>query len=327
MKILIMTSEDRVRKYYDLTTLPKDFELIFKDITDPIDEILSTAREAQALFADSIAQVPAKLIQGLNKLKIIHAEGVGYNGIDGEAAAKQGVYLCNNAGVNAKAVAEQTILLILALQRRLKEGDHLVKNGQQIQTKGRFIMEGIPELGDSVVGLIGFGAIARKTALLLKAFGCSILCYSRHKPEDLDHYGAEYKELDELLQESDIVSLHLPANKTTNQMVNKDFLYKMKKGALLINTARGELVQQEDLCEALIEGHIGGAGLDTLAPEPVQDDNPLLNLGEAFDYKLLLSPHIGGTTTSVFKRAHQGVWSNIIRVQKGQRPLNIVNGL
>ncbi len=177
--------------------------------------------------------------------------------------------------------------------------------------------------------MIGFGDIAKETAKRLSAFESPTYYYSRAKcPVEIERvYGVHYLELNELLSECDIISLHVPVSPATVNLVDEVFLRKMKNGALLINTARGELVDQEALKIALISGKIGGAGLDTLSPEPVTVDNPLLSLPEAKKYKLLLSPHIGGTTAGAFRKMHQNVWSNIAKVMSGERPNNIVNGL
>ena len=327
MQILIMTSKKRVEKYSPLYKVPADWELVYIDAMSSDEAILSAGKNADMIFADAIAPVSGNVIREMPRLKLIHSEGVGFNLIDIEAAAKKGVYVCNNAGANSGAVAEQAVLLMLALLRRLSEGDAMVRSGRQIKAKESFILDGIKELGDCTVGLIGFGAIAKATAKLLNAFGSKVICFSRTRPLDSDAYNAAYLPLDDLLRQSDIISLHVPVTPETCGLVNEAFIKKMKKSALLINTARGEIVHQEALADALIRNNIAGAGLDTLDPEPVTLDNPLLNLPEEVKYRLVFSPHVGGTTDGMFNRAHRMVWDNFITVAQGGRPRNIVNGL
>ncbi len=327
MQVVILTSKQRVEKFSDLSLLPADWELTFLNAGSSDAEILAAGREAEFIFADAIAPVSGELISQLPNLKLIHSEGVGYNCIDTAAAHDAGVFVCNNAGANSKAVAEQAVLLMLALLRRLAQGDQMVRSGQQIQAKESFIMDGITELGACRVGIIGLGAIGKATARLLDAFGCEVCYYSRRRHLQLESGNLQYLPLEELANSCDVVSLHLPVTPKTTRMVDESFLQRMKSTAILINTARGEVVDQVALAQALVQKRIAGAGLDTLDPEPVKLDNPLLGLPEEVRYRVIFSPHIGGTTSGVFMRAHRMVWENIAAVARGERPKNIVNGL
>ena len=327
MKVLITVTQQRIEKYSALDRLPQDWQLIYMPPDADETDMLSQAGDADFIFADAIAQVSGSLIRQMPNLKLIHSEGVGFNGIDIKAAKAANVFVCNNAGANAGAVAEQAVLLMLALMRRLHEGDDMVRTGRQIQAKENFIMNGITELGICRVGLIGFGAIAKATAKLLSAFGCEVLYFSRSRSPQEEEYKVRYCSLDKLIPACDVISLHLPVTPETAGLVDDSFLSRMKSTALLINTARGKIVDQEALLRSLVDGKIAGAGLDTLDPEPVTLDNPLLGLPEDLKYKLVFSPHIGGTTDGMFKRAHKMVWSNIMTAAKGKRPVNIVNGL
>ncbi|MBR3690049.1 MAG: D-2-hydroxyacid dehydrogenase, partial [Eggerthellaceae bacterium] len=134
-----------------------------------------------------------------------------------------------------------------------------------------------------------------------------------------------YVELDELLSACDIVSIHVPVTPETTGLVDGEFIRKMKRGAILINTARGEIVDQLALKEAIISGHLSAAGLDTLHPEPVKPDNPLLHLPVEFEKRIVFSPHIGGVSEGMFYRAHKTVWENIERVVSGEDPIHRVN--
>lgn len=314
MKILILNSRQRIEKYSPLNTLPRDWELVYISPGTPDEKILAAAGDAQIIFADAIARVSGTLIEQMPRLRLIHSEGVGFNGIDTETAAGKEVFVCNNAGANCKAVAEQAVLLMLSLLRRFSQGDEMVRQGEQIQAKETFIMEGLKELGDCRVGLVGFGAIARATARVLSAFGADLVCFSRTRPDDLAAYNTRFCSLDELVKESDIVSLHVPVTPETTHMVNQAFLEKMKSTALLINTARGEIVDQDALVAAIVEKTIAGAGLDTLDPEPVTPDNPLLQLPESARYRVIFSPHrrhhrrhvYPGTPDGLAEHPHRG---------------------
>jgi lactate dehydrogenase-like 2-hydroxyacid dehydrogenase len=315
-----------VEKFSDLSGLPKDWELIYGEdlITDS--DILKAASDANFIFADAVREVSKNLIDNMPDLKLIHSEGVGFNKIDVAAAREKGIDVCNNTAANSAAVAEHAVMLMLALQRRLLEGDQMVRSGQQIQAKGSFILDGIPELGSCHVGLVGMGSIAMETARRLKPFGSKLSYFNRSRKSEVENeLGLTYLSLEELCQQCDIISLHLPVTPETTGLINANLLLMMKPTALLINTARGELVVQEDLVTALVNGQIAGASLDTMYPEPVTPDNPLLNLPETCQYQLLFSPHIAGTTKQAFEKMHRTVWSNILAVYKGNRPINIVN--
>lgn len=327
-RVLFLTSRRRVEKYTDFSRVPTDWQLIYLDSIYTDEEALAAGRDADFIVVDAVSPVDAGLIAEMPNLKLIHSEGVGYNRIDFQAARKAGIYVCNNASLNSGAVAEQAILLMLALLRRLMEGDAMVRAGKQGQAKASFILNGIPELESRHVGMVGFGSIGRATAARLAAFGCRISYYSRHRltAEQEAACRAAYLPLGQLLRACDIVSLHLPVTPETAGMVDRGFLEQMKPSALLINTARGEIVDQDALAHALENGTIAGAGLDTLSPEPVTPDNPLLNLSEACRYRVLFSPHTGGTTDGVFYRLHRNIWDNLLAAAEGKRPGNVVNG-
>lgn len=325
-KFLILTSKKRMEKYIDFTRIPKDWEFVYVDYGYSDDDVLSAGIDAEYILVDAVCPVSRRVIENMPNLRLIHSEGVGYNQIDTAAANEKGIFVCNNAGVNSAAVAEQSILLMLGLLRRLAEGDQLVRAGKQAEAKILFIYEGIHELGACHVGLVGYGSIGKATAQRLSAFGSKVSFYSRsclNEEESLNM--AQPIPLEKLISECDIISLHLPVTTDTIGFVDAKFLAGMKKTAILINTARGEIVDQEALAAALTEGTIAGAGLDTMYPEPVTADNPLLNLPEEMKYKILFSPHIAGTTHEVFKRIHETVWNNFQAVADGKRPDNIVN--
>ena len=329
MKILILGGRDRYEKYLPPLPFIRQQELVFLDKESSEEVILAQSADAGILFADAITPVRASLIRRMPELKLIQSEGVAYDKIDLGTARERGVWVCNNKGCNAGAVAEQAVLLMLMLLRGGVTGDRAVREGRQMAVKERYMAGGLMELSACRVGLVGFGDIAKATAERLAPFGCEVYYYSRHRSpvEEEERFGVTYLPLEELAVSCDIVSLHCLVMAETRNMVDSKFLGQMKRTAYLVNTARGELVDNAALCRALTDGVIAGAGLDTVAPEPVTADNPLLHLPEPAGDRLVLSPHLGGITEAAFRRAHLHMWRNAERVADGHAPDNIVNGL
>lgn len=302
---------------------------LFLGRTATNDDIVASMPNAEILLVDAIATVDASLIERLPNLKLINSEGVGYDKIDLACAREHGVFVCNNHGMNAGAVAEQTIMLMIGLLRGVIEGDAAVRAGRQIDVKMRGMREGITDLADCTVGLVGLGAIGQATAARLRAFGCRVLYTGRARKEAAleKELSVEYLPLEKMLPRCDFVSLHCAVTPETTGLVNAEFLAQMRPGAYLVNTARGEIVDNAALVDALVAGTLGGAGLDVVYPEPVLPNNPLLNLPEEASRKILFSPHVGGITTGSMRRGQTHMWENVARVERGERPDCVVNGL
>ena len=329
MKIVILGAEARYRAYQPAMPFIQQQELVFLDKDSTEDTILAAGGDAEVLFVDAITPVSGALMERMPRLRLVHSEGVAFDRIDLAAARDRGIYVCNNRGCNAGAVAEQAILLMLMLLRRALEGDRAVREGRQMEMKERCMVEGITELSACKVGLVGFGDIARAAAERLVPFGCELYYYTKHRrlPEEEKKYHVTYLPLEELAEKSDIVSLHCAVTEETRNLVDAALLRRMKPTAYLINTARGDLVDNEALRQALLEGRIAGAGLDTLSPEPVPAGHPLTALPPEVQRKVVLAPHLGGITEASFRRAHAHMWRNVEHLAAGERPDNIVNGL
>lgn len=327
METLIIGDEKRVAKFLPNLPIVKQTGIVVVGRGTPDGEIIAEAGDVDFIVADAVSPVSAQLMDAFPSLKLIHSEGVAYNAIDVAAARKRGIVVCNNAGANAGAVAEQAVLLMLSCLRHVVEGDAAVRSGNQIKMKERLMVEGIRELGDCTVGLVGIGAIASETAKRLRAFGCDVAYWNRNRrsPEREADLGVRFLPLDELARTCDIVSIHVPVTPETENMVDAAFLESMKDDAILINTARGEIVDQVALARALESGVIGAAGLDTLSPEPVPADHPLALLEGQAANRLVMSPHIGGVTEGMFRRAWMTIWTNIAHVANGESPINIVS--
>lgn len=323
MNIVFLSNvSDKQRVQREIPEIFSDgFSVRFYPLGASADEIGADG-DADVLVVDAMGSVEKELIDVLPSLKLIQSEGVGYQGVDLEAAANRCVAVCNNPGINDTAVAEQAIMLMLSCLKNARNLDQTVRIGRQTETKKEYFGK-LKELSECTVGLIGFGKIARKTAQFLKPFGARVLYSNRTRYEELEsEYSVSYADMDTLLGESDIVSLHLPANSRTAGIADASFFKKMKSGACFINTARGELVDNNALVEALLNGRLSMAGLDVIAPEPVMPDNPLLD--KRIEDKILFSPHIGGLSSATVSKLYQGVLKNIIRIQNSEEPINRV---
>lgn len=329
MKILFIGDRARVEKYKPDTEFAKATEYMVMPIDASEDEIIAAGSDAEVVVVDAICPFTKYEIEHMPKLKLIHSEGVAYNQIDIQTAQEHGIYVCNQKGANAIAVAEQTILLMLALLRHLLDGYEAVKAGHQIETKTYLMSHGIYELNEMKVGLIGFGDIGKEVARLLIPFGVQVYYYQRHRLSKTEEkqYQATYFTLDDLLKTCNIISMHVPVTPETVGMCDSAFFEKMQDQTYFINTARGEIVVNQALVEALQSGKLAGVGLDTLAPEPVQKEHPLLHLPVDLQQKIIISPHIGGCTSGFFHRANQMIWENAQRIAKAEKPIHIVNGL
>jgi phosphoglycerate dehydrogenase-like enzyme len=310
-------------KAYSYVPEFKNFNVKFFTMSDSADKIISDAPDTEYIVLDAMAKCGDDIISGLKNLKLIQSEGVGYQGVDLDSARKNNVIVCNNKGINDTAVAEHTLFLILGCLKNITTGQKSVYDGRQMEVK-KASFGVVRELSECTVGLVGFGDIARATAKLLKSFGARVIYSNRTRYENLEgELCVEYVTLDELLEQSDFVSLHLAVCDDTREIVNSDFLSKMSNSAYLINTSRGDLVDNEALLGALLNGNIAGAGLDVISPEPVEKDNILLD--KRIADKLVLTPHIAGITSLTVKKLYRNSYDNIVRMENSQEPLNIVN--
>jgi phosphoglycerate dehydrogenase-like enzyme len=329
MKILHIGKRGNLQRFTQKSSILRTMTLVDVPMNEPVSAYLKDGADADFIIADAMAPVTGELIRSMPNLKLIHSEGVAYNSFDLEAADACGVYVCNSKGMNAVAVAEQAVLLMVGMLRNVAQGDAAVRAGHQIEMKeGYMVRSDLRELSEFSIGLIGYGDIARETARLVRAYGVSTIYYNkRHRlsPEEEKAQGVIYKPVDELLKASGIVSLHLPVNAETTHFADRRFFDLMQPGSYLVNTARGELVDDQALIDALASGKLAMAGLDTLDGEPVQKDHPLLNQPEAIEKKLLLSPHVGGITAQSFVRSYAMAGEDILTLLEGKRPKRVVN--
>jgi phosphoglycerate dehydrogenase-like enzyme len=307
--------------------LPPDWQVRYLTAAGEA-EIVAAFRDADCILSlGSEGEIGAGLMDVCRNLKFIQCFGSGFNQVDAEAAGRRGIAVANAPGQNAGTVAEFTIGCIIALQRRLVESDAAVKAGRYADFRPQVLKTGMQEIGGSRIGLVGFGYIGREVARIASVLGASVVYHTkRRQPVAVEkEYKVSYRHLDELLAESDIVSLHVPLNESTRGMIGARELALMKAGSLLVNTARGLVVDQAALAAALESGHLGGAAVDTFDPEPPPADHPLLSLSADAQRRLLLSAHTAGLTVPSFRRLLDACIDNIKRVLAGEPPLNQVN--
>ena len=292
------------------SAVPEGFEIrLLSDNSE--NALLACIDSADYLLASGRVPIGEAALRRAGRLKMIQRTGVGLDSIDLAALKRFGIPLYVNRGVNAQSVAEHALLLMLACLRNLPTIDANTKNGiwdkqkQGVQTR---------ELCGKTVGIIGMGCIGRTLAGLLKPFGTRVLYVDQFRlPEGEETaLGATRTDLTALYRESDIISLHCPLIEETRHTISSVALGAMKRGVILINTARGGLINEADLIEALKTGRVGAAGLDVYEHEPVSRDNPLL----AND-RVITSPHVGGITEDSFYRMMHEAMNNIRRFDAG----------
>jgi phosphoglycerate dehydrogenase-like enzyme len=307
--------------------LPPTWEFCFlESVSD--DEIIAACQGADCLLVLAVGvSINEWILANIPDIKLIQTIGAGYDSIDIMAAALQGIPVANAPGENTNSVAEYTIGVITALQRKILISDREIKAGNYGALRRSLLGNGVQEIGDSRLGLIGLGAIARQVSRIAKVLGASVSYFSAHQAsaeieKELD---VEFKPLDMLLSTSDIVSIHVPLKEETRGLIGRRELALMPSGGLIINTARGEVVDQWGLAESLESGYLAGAAIDTLYPEPPGIDHPLCNLSPMARDRLLLTPHIAGATTSASKRMLNASLKNIERLLNGEELKHVVN--
>ncbi len=326
-KVVSVVPENRIDRFG--IKPPAEFEITYINSPYTDGELIKACKGADFLFQTSVDPINSYVIDKLDTIKLIQTEGVGFDKIDIEGAKAKNIYVCNNRNVNCESVAEHTVGLILTALKKIAYADKKIKEGKFIECQQKYRTKGYKELGSRHVGIVGIGAIGRETVKRLSPFNCKISYYDEFRPsEDVEkELKINYLSFEEICTQCDVISFHVPVLPSTVNMVNKESIALMRNDIIIINTARGEIINQADLAQALIDGSIGGAAIDTLDPEPPSSDHPLLNLPEEAASKLIITPHIGGTTDEAFERMQLWAWDNMLKVIRGEKPSNIVNGL
>jgi D-3-phosphoglycerate dehydrogenase len=283
-----------------------------------IDRIQGQDIEIVVVEADFVFR---EVFERAKKLKLVGACRGNANHVDIEAATENGVLVVNTPARNAIAVAELTVGLMLALIRNIPAAHQMVSSGGWVDpTAAYFLLRGT-ELARKTIGIVGFGAIGQQVAKRLSGFEASILVYDPYvDPKEIKRAGARPLELDELVEQSDFVTLHCPALPETIGLISAQRIALMKPTAYLVNTASAAIVDKEAIVHALREGHIAGAAFDVYETWPAQPEDPLLKLDN-----VILTPHIGGATDETVVRHSQMMADDIERFLRGQRPKNVLN--
>ena len=289
---------------------PHDYEISCAGAANPGDRTRLLAAARFAIAGQSA--VPGELLRRAPKLELLHKWGVGTDNIDLDTARELGIPVARTTGSNATPVAEYALGLALAAMRSLASGHAGLKAGKWC---GFPLPRDSLTLSGKTVGIVGFGAIGQRFARLLAGFDCRILYSSRtRKPPELERgLRAHWSGLDELLARSDLVSLHCPLTPGTAGMIDRDALRTMKRSAILVNTARGGIVRDDDLLWALREGVIHAAAADVFEVEPLPADSPLIGLDN-----LVLSPHIAALAADHFEPTVQRMFANFERIRRGE---------
>jgi len=329
MKPKVLSILPRERFENAEVSFPAALEFSFKHVTAE-NEIIAACRGINFLFVPAaFPPITAAVLDNIPSVRMIQSAGTGYDKVDTASAARCNIPVANSPGANITTVAEFTIAMMITLQRRMAIADREIKAGNYSPIREKLFTGGLKEISDLHLGIVGFGAIGRKVAQVAGLLGARVSYYDVIRPDRAieEQLQVIYKGFDDLLRTSDAVSIHTPLTKQTYHLIDRQELRLMAPGSILINTARGEVVAPDALADALEDKHLMGAAIDTLYPEPPTSDHPLLNLSKAARDRLLITPHIAGTTKSAFQRMLSQAIANIAAVAAGHPPKHVVNGV
>ncbi|MGM0845850.1 MAG: 2-hydroxyacid dehydrogenase [Bacillota bacterium] len=290
-----------------------------EDISVPHELLLEKAQKASGILSMLSDSIDKELFNQAAKLKVVANLAVGFDNIDLKAANEQGIAVCNTPDVLTDTTADLTFGLMMAAARRLVEADRYIREGKW-KSWSPLLMAGM-DIHHKTVGIIGMGSIGEAFAKRAKGFDMNILYHNRsRKPEAEEALGAQYASLDELLAQSDFVVCLAPLTPETNGLLQREQFRMMKSSAIFINAARGPIVNEEALYEALVNGEIAAAGLDVFEAEPIDKTHPLLSLKN-----VVALPHIGSSSVETRMEMMKLCVSNIKAVLEGETPKTLVN--
>ncbi len=280
--------------------------------------LIPLVKGADAIITQ-FAPLNASVIDAMDRAKVIVRYGIGVDNVDLAAAFAKGIPVCNVPDYCIDEVADHTLAFLLASTRQVVTHSVAVHSGKWgLATP----ISGFRALRDMTVGIIGFGRIGREVASRLKPFKCRILIHDPViNPTEIELAGYEFSNLGDLLKNSDAVTLHCPSTEATRGLIRTETLDKMKDGAILVNLARGDLVQPEDLVKALNSGKLAGAALDVFSPEPIPAGHPILSMEN-----VILAPHVASVSVPAVKKLRETAASLALLAIRGEKLPNIVNG-
>ncbi len=299
---------DLVREFCDAEIWPHE-------MPPARDELIARVRDVEGLLSLLTEKVDAELMDAVPHLKVISNMAVGVDNIDIAAATARGIPVGNTPGVLTDATADMAFALMLSVARRVVEGEKYVRSGKWKTWEPKFLL-GV-DFVDATLGIIGFGRIGQAVAKRAQGFGLHVIF---HDPTSQPAFDASSVDLETLLRESDFISLHVPLTPDTRHMINAETLSKMKSNAILVNTARGPVVDSQALYDALKSRIIFAAALDVTEPEPLPSDSPLLELENC-----LIVPHLGSASKQTRDKMAMMSAQNLIAGLKGEKLPNCVN--
>lgn len=316
LKIVVLEplgiSEEEILKIAKPITENGHEIIVHKNRIEDVEVLKERAKDAEVLVVANMA-LKGEVINSDSSLKMISVAFTGVDHVNLKSCKDKNVTVCNAAGYSTPSVAELTYGLIFSVLRNIVPLDKGVREGKTKEGFSQF------DLSGKTIGVVGTGAIGAKVAEIALAFGCKVLAYNRSEKENLKTKGVTYVSLDELVSQSDVVTIHTPLNASTKGLISKEKISMMKSNAILINTARGPIVDNAALAEALREGKIAGAGIDVFDMEPpLSLDYPLLSAPNA-----VLAPHIGFATKEAMVRRAHITFGNIEKWMEGN-PENLV---
>jgi phosphoglycerate dehydrogenase-like enzyme len=308
---------DRFSKWIDFSKV----ELQMINPETPEEEICKAASDATIIYAGpGRPPITRKIIESATKLKFIQMPGAGYDEVDITAASSRNIPIATTKGANTQAVAEHAIMFILVLLKRGITAHEATTHGKwpQFETLGK----GTWELGGKTLGILGLGMIGKELAKIAKGFGVNMIYHNRTKlgEDEERELEVEHVTFEELISRSDIVSIHVPLSSETRGMIGYEEISNMKDGAIIVNLARGGVVDERAVVDAVRSKKLLGAGFDVFDPEPLPQNNIFKEI-----YNVMLSPHLAGATTEAILRMHELAGKNIASILKGKKPVNIVN--
>ncbi|MFY3791073.1 2-hydroxyacid dehydrogenase [Ureibacillus sp. MALMAid1270] len=304
---------EKIQEYADVDVWDQE------DVQIPRDILENKISEIDGLFCLITESIDASLIDKAPNLKVISNMAVGYNNIDVDTATKKGIMVTNTPEVLTETTADLTFALLMATARRLVEASDFLRDGKW-ETWSPNLLTG-QDIYGATIGIIGMGRIGEAVARRTKGFNMNLLYHNRSRKPDVEQeLGTTYVSMETLLSESDFVVVITPYTAETKNLITAEQLKLMKKNAILINTARGGIVNEADLYEALVNGVIWGAGLDVFEKEPVPADHPLLTLPN-----VVTLPHIGSASIATRMKMAELAAENLILALKGEKPKHLVN--
>ena len=297
----------------DFSVLSSDVQ-VYDDSTNA--ELIERIQGARVVVTKELPVGADLLSQFPDTVKLIVEAGTGYNNIDLNAAKERGITVCNIPAYSTERVAHTVIMMILNFASTMQKQIGMLAKGDRSNFT-KYLQVSHTEVNGKTLGVVGAGHIGMEVIKVAKALGMNILVHTRTPKADGD--GIRYVSLDELLEHSDYITLHCPLNEQTKHMINKDTIAKMKSSAVIINTGRGALINEADLCEALAAKRIAGAGLDVQEVEPPAEDSPLYTLDN-----VIITPHMGWKGLETRQRLVGIIRDNVQAFFKGE-PINVVS--